>query len=53
MYSDCLWLVYKNGLNNEKQTLLDKLDKVDAEEKKTIMQRVMQISQQIAKRSFN
>ena len=51
-FNDCLWLAYKDGLEKEKQTLLDKLDSVSSEEKREIMAKVMQISQRINNRSM-
>lgn len=51
-FKDCLWLVYKNGLENEKQAMLEKLDGANAEEKREIMAQIMQISQRINNRSM-
>ena len=51
-FRDCLWVVYKNGLEEEKQKLIDKLDEAGETEKREIMAKIMQISQKINNRSM-
>lgn len=51
-FNDCLWLSYKDGLEKEKQELLDKLECVGNEEKREIMAKIMHISQRINNRSI-
>lgn len=52
IFNDCIWLVYKDGLNKQKDQLLSKLVDASQDEKKDIMKKVMEISQKIDKRSY-
>ena len=52
IFNDCIWLVYKDGLNKQKDQLLSKLVDASQDEKKDIMKKVMEISQKIDKRSW-
>ena len=52
IFNDCIWLVYKDGLNKQKDQLLSKLVDASHDEKKEIMKKVMEISQKIDKRSW-
>lgn len=49
-FNDCLWQLYKNNLLKRQQELMKKVSNVSGDERKSIMQELIKISQQLNSR---